>query len=221
MISKHSVGVALVVLAVGCGGGGTAAGGGGGGTAAAGGGTSAAGGGTAATGGGTSGTGGGSADAGAPIVTQAIGAAGGMITVTASDSAALAGTTLVFPAGALSADVVITLTPSTTVIATGGAKAAGPVVDFEPSGTMFSVPITVTLPYTLPTGATTSALVAKIVEADSTVNTATVTNADGGFASFQLSGFSLGGFIIPTSLACNSNPDCPTGQVCVSGHCGG
>src|ERR1022692_3683172 len=72
------------------------------------------------------------------VKTASVGAAGGTITVTASDDATIAGTSITIPPHALSADTTISIGVSAVVVATrapSGSKAAGLVIDFEPSGT--------------------------------------------------------------------------------------
>jgi hypothetical protein len=68
-----------------------------------------------------------------------IGASGGTVS--------LAGTKLEVPAGALASDVQIEIQASTAA-PPYGIPANGPVFKFEPSGTVFAVPVTVTLPLT-------------------------------------------------------------------------
>jgi hypothetical protein len=129
-------------------------------------------------------------------------AQGGTLTVTAADSATLAGTQIVIPPGALVADTVITVGPGAGSIAPAGVQTAGPcahdpngnlacVVVVGPDDTMFNHPATVRLPFTLPSGAQLDQLVVDAKESDGEgyqiVNSALT--IDGGLVSFVVTRF--------------------------------
>ncbi len=144
---------------------------------------------------------------------------GSTIAVTATDSAALAGTSLAIPAGALPADTTITVEPALLSLVTDG-EALSPAVEWGPSGLTFSTPATMTLPLTLSLTDLASDLEVVVEEADGTVKAiSTVTlDATRTLASFKVSGFST--FQVRRRHhACTSNSQCPTAQTCVSGTC--
>jgi hypothetical protein len=144
---------------------------------------------------------------------------GAVISVTATDSAALAGTSLSIPAGALSADTTITVEPGLLPLVTDG-EALSPVVEWGPSGLVFSTPATMTLPLTLSLSDQASDLEVVVEEADGTVKAiATVTlDATRTRASFKVSGFSSYQ-VRRRHAACTTNAQCASTQTCVSGTC--
>ena len=75
-------------------------------------------------------------------------AAGGELSVTATDYAPFAGVKVQIPAGALAQDTKITVDVAAASIMDGDATSAGPAVDLGPSGTTFSKPVTVRVPVT-------------------------------------------------------------------------
>jgi hypothetical protein len=79
-------------------------------------------------------------------------AQGGTLTVTSGDSAQLAGTVVDIPAHALKTDTTITIGIGPADITPANATPVGPVVDLGPSGTSFTAPVRVTLPYTTTSG---------------------------------------------------------------------
>src|SRR5688572_24351018 len=82
-----------------------------------------------------------------PIKAVAVTAAeGGTITVSSAESAQLAGTALVIPAGALAKDTVITLRVGAAPIVSRG-QPIGPVAVWGPPGTVFAHEGRMTLPY--------------------------------------------------------------------------
>jgi hypothetical protein len=83
----------------------------------------------------------GSSDATQPAVTQTVGAAGGTVQTP--------GAVLTIPAGALSSNVVISVTPDAASVPPEF-TAFSPVYRFEPSGTTFLTPVTITLTLTTP-----------------------------------------------------------------------
>ena len=169
-------------------------------------------------------------------------AQGATITVSKSDDPLLAGTVLVIPAGALAADTTITITEGLPVTLAGSTPtAAGPVAQFGPSGTVFAKPVSITLPFTLGAGQTSSMLGVVGVEADDQTNlvfgnadltitaaTSTLSFAASGFTRF---GAILGAPVCPASLRCCDGqcspndvcpdfcPTCPAGQSMCNGQC--
>lgn len=89
---------------------------------------------------------------------------GGIITVSASESAELAGTSLDVPAGALAADTRITLERSDDIVARE--DVAGPAATWGPAGTRFTKAARMTLPLTQSAAATE--LTVQLREADGT-----------------------------------------------------
>src|SRR5581483_7610645 len=93
------------------------------------------------------------------VVDQNVGTSGDTLTVSSSASPDLAGTKLEIPAGALSADTRITLELGTTDLVGGNTKKGGAVAIWKPSGTKFTKPVTMTLPYVLQAGESPDRLV--------------------------------------------------------------
>jgi hypothetical protein len=105
---------------------------------------------------------------------------GGTITVTAADSAVLAGTQVVIPPNALAADTRITIgfgggvskewsnQPVSGLLAPTGGQQAGPIVYFGPDRISFATPVTVTLPFTASSSASQSRLVVDALESGGT-----------------------------------------------------
>ncbi|MHC4910896.1 MAG: hypothetical protein ACYTF9_14405, partial [Planctomycetota bacterium] len=91
-----------------------------------------------------------SSDDPAPIpgASEDVGAAGGTVAVTTGP---LAGAKVVVPAGALADTVAISINAGSDV-PSGVTVSAGPAVKLGPDGTMFTTPVTVTIPFTGPAG---------------------------------------------------------------------
>jgi hypothetical protein len=119
-------------------------------------------------------------------------ASGGTLSVTATESAALAGTSLAIPAGALAADTRITLELGMDDLV-AREDVAGPVAIWGPAGTRFSKKARMTLPLSI--SAAAGELTVQVREADGRefeLPTSAVQVADGrisfdvdGFTSFQ------------------------------------
>jgi Cys-rich repeat protein len=157
------------------------------------------------------------------VVSQHVAASqGALISVARSGAPALDGTVLDVPAGALKADTTLTLELGPEPITATAAQAAGPVAVWGPSGTVFSVPAELTLPYTLTGTQSASRLYVQVQEQDGTRSivahdkltvdpaTKTIRFAVAGFTSFQPG-------VAPAE--CQTNADCVTGEVCVAGQC--
>ena len=171
----------------------------------------------AACGGGTAS----STGAGKYVATAVIGPAGGTLPFTAAEGSSLAGTSIVIPPNALSASTTISIGISTESVTPKGGKAAGPVVDFEPSGTVFALPVTVTIPVTV-SNASAGSLFIEAVEADGSAHQITVDSIASGLATFKTSGFTnFGAFTGASAGTCASDSDCASGTSCVSGECVG
>jgi hypothetical protein len=76
-----------------------------------------------------------------------VGAAGGTLTVTATDHPDLAGTSIVIPAGALADDTLIGIGLSDATLTLDDARPQGPALYFAPIGLALSAPATVTVPF--------------------------------------------------------------------------
>ncbi|HUB05983.1 MAG TPA: hypothetical protein VMB50_03235 [Myxococcales bacterium] len=153
---------------------------------------------------------------------------GGSLSVTASEDAKLAGTEIQIPPTALAQDTTVTITEGVDIssqLPSGDSLASAAVAEFGPSGTAFSLPVTVTLPYS---AGTTSDLEVVAVEDDGT--TLVVSNADltldtqNNLAKFTVAGFTrfavVHGVHTPcpandTLCGCNGGGKCvPPGTVC-------
>ncbi len=164
---------------------------------------------------------GGSSVASKYVATAVIGPTGGTIPVTAADDSVLAGTSITIPAGALTTDTTISIGLSEQDVAPKGTTAAGPVVDFEPSGTVFAKPVTMTIPVTA-----SHSLYIEAVEADGSTSVIAVKSVSDGIATFQVKGFTsfgawTGTSTVDASVTCASNADCASGETCTDGVCGG
>jgi hypothetical protein len=78
---------------------------------------------------------------------QVTAAAGATMEITAAEHAELAGTKLVIPAGALQSDTKITIGIDPDALTDEDSEVSGPVVVFGPSGTTFSAPAELSIPY--------------------------------------------------------------------------
>jgi hypothetical protein len=111
---------------------------------------------------------------GAVNITKTVGMEGG--TVSHSD-----GSGVTIPAGALTANSMITLA-TVNVTAPAGTVLVGPAYDFGPAGTVFSQPVTITLPFTaskLPAGRTSADILIYTAPLGSTQYTALATTVAG------------------------------------------
>jgi hypothetical protein len=143
-------------------------------------------------------------------------AAGGTVSVTAPECAALAGTSVVIPPGALAQDTVVTIGMGPDAIASAWATGIGPVADFGPSGTRFTSPVTVTLPFDASGILDTDLLFVQEVEANGT--TGRIDRPDlqilpsGKSLSFQITAFTQ--FEVALDPSCGN---CPAGSSCAPG----
>ncbi|MFZ5441399.1 MAG: hypothetical protein ACOZQL_15430 [Myxococcota bacterium] len=143
---------------------------------------------------------------------------GAVVTVTADESPALAGTRLEIPAGALSADTLVTIELGMDSIL-GAELSAGPAVIFGPPELSLNADATLVLPVSdLGTtddvgivGQTASGLSYEVDVSQVAVN-ATRTQA-----TFHLRQF--GTFQARRRQACSSTNQCASGLVCVNGRC--
>jgi stigma-specific protein Stig1 len=158
------------------------------------------------------------------VKTASVGPAGATISISASDDSAIAGTSITIPPNALAEATNISIGVSIIKVANyaPGSTGLGQAIDFEPSGTVFSVPVSLTIPINIPAGVPSSRVFVEAVEADGTARQIHGTYANG-LATVQVSGFtSFGGIQLPSAIAsCNSNADCPAGEVCVNAVCSG
>jgi sugar lactone lactonase YvrE len=116
---------------------------------------------------------------------------GGSIAITSADDAQLGGASIDVAPNALAEDTVICVSTGAASVTPGGGEAAGPVVRFEPDGTRFLVPVTITLRYALPSGYTTSDLNVAAVEStgEQTTYSGAQLNIGASTVSFSISGF--------------------------------
>jgi hypothetical protein len=132
---------------------------------------------------------------GETLMTRAIGSAGGTVTV-ADATSDLDGATVVVPAGALTASLPITIASAAVPpLGDDSKQAAGPAVDLEPSGTVFSQSVTVTLPFDfslLPADAVPADIQVLVREKDGSSATFPVSSVDevNGTVTVQTNGFS-------------------------------
>ncbi|CAN5529454.1 hypothetical protein BH09GEM1_BH09GEM1_00480 [soil metagenome] len=150
-----------------------------------------------------------SSESTSPSAPSGIGAAGG--TAASSNNAA----TVVIPAGALAGNTAVTVAPATSVPANAG-LVAGSAFNFGPTGTTFTVPVTITIKYdptTLPANVPESSLRLYTAEGSdwtmisgSTVNATahTVTGATTHFSTFAPLG------VVPVSTVSVTPASAPT-----------
>jgi hypothetical protein len=148
------------------------------------------------------------------VASAVIGPEGGTIPVTQADDATLAGTSIIIPKGALSASTTISIGLSVVAVTQKGQTEKGPVVDFEPSGTKFLLPVTITIPTT---ATSASGVFVEAVEGDSSTLEIAVASVAGGLATFKATGFTEFGVV--TGGSCSTDADCASGTVCVDGTC--
>lgn len=156
------------------------------------------------------------------IKSEAVDAArGAVIKVATTDSQDLAGTTLDIPANALGRNQVITIEPALQTLVTD-ADAVSPTVIWGPSGLVFDVPATMSLPVKLAQGDDETNLEVVVEESDGTVFAIPSLSVDSARASvtFKVTGFSSYQ-VRRRASRCNVNSDCPSGSQCVSGSCRG
>ncbi len=158
-----------------------------------------------------------------------------VITVTATESAALTGTVLALEKNALMYDTTLTLELGPSMVSAD--NNAGPVAVWGPSGLLFHAPVTMTLPFTLPAGKKVTELNILQRESDGTIKRipssaltidsthSRVTFAVTGFSSFQANTapFSeLDGGQVDIDAGtntCTVNADCAFAYYCAHGHC--
>jgi len=157
------------------------------------------------------------------VKTGTFGPNGGTLTVTASDDAALQGTQIVIPPGALSAQMTIQIGVTNQAVVSSGAL--GPIIDFEPSGTAFTLPAIVTIPVSLG-GLDPSRVGVMAVEPNGSSHDITaVTVTSGGassLATFQVSGFTHYGCHVESETDAGCTRACGDDATCGSSDgCGG
>jgi Cys-rich repeat protein len=148
---------------------------------------------------------------------------GQAITVSASQAPALAGAELDIPAGALEQDTIITLELGLNDVVLSPNSPAGPVAIWGPSGTRFSKPALMRLPFQLQSGQSAQNLFIDGWEEDGT-------HFDVGHSglgidlqtqrvAFNVSGFTTFQPGTASGTSCRSDSDCGAGEVCVNGVC--
>jgi Cys-rich repeat protein len=155
------------------------------------------------------------------VKTATVGASGGTVTVAASDELSIAGTSITIPPKALAGDVTISIGISTESVTRAGATSVGPFIDFEPIGTKFAVPVTVTVPATLPSGVSASSVFVDALDASHNQSQLTALYA-GGLAAIQVTTLAeFAAYAASAGVSCISDTDCAPGGVCTSGTCTG
>lgn len=146
-------------------------------------------------------------------------AEGAVLHVSEAEEPALAGTELSIPPNALAKDTVITLELGTEDLA---ANPAGPVAVWGPSGTAFSTPGEMTLPFKLPAGAQPHQLAVAVRESSGAQhlipNDQLAVNAQTRRVRFPVHHFTSFQPVV-NLVQCLSNADCGSAQVCVNGAC--
>jgi hypothetical protein len=122
--------------------------------------------------------------------TGVIGPEGGTLTVSAAEDPSIAGTSITILPGALSAPVTIKIGATNKTVVSSGAL--GNAIDFEPSGTQFAKPATMTIPIAL-SGVSPSHVAVMAIEADGKSRTITSVSVADGLATFSASGFTFFG----------------------------
>jgi hypothetical protein len=115
---------------------------------------------------------------------------GGTLTVTAADSATLAGAQIFVPAGALSTDTRIGIGYGSSSPA--GTQAAGLSAELGPDGLHFNLPVKVTLPFALPTGTDIAQLEVFALESNGQsylIGHDALLQTSGSMVTFQVNGF--------------------------------
>ena len=155
------------------------------------------------------------------VKTATVGASGGTVSVAASDNLTIAGTSITIPPNALASDVTISIGISAESITRTGATSVGPFIDFEPIGTKFAVPVTVTVPATLPSGVSASNVFVDAVDANHNQSQLSAQYA-GGLAATQVTALAeFAAYAATPDASCTSDADCAPGGVCTSGACTG
>jgi Cys-rich repeat protein len=150
---------------------------------------------------------------------------GATITLSASDEPALAGTVLTIPPNALAQNTVITVDLGEADVVSGvNQKAAGPVAIWGPPGTVFSKPVTMTLPFTLSSGASSTQLFVDVWEENGQHTNIShwqlsKIESKAGLVSFTVNGFTTFQPGTQSGTSCRSDSDCQSGQVCINGAC--
>jgi Cys-rich repeat protein len=155
------------------------------------------------------------------VKTATVGAGGGTVSVAASEDPTIAGTSITIPPKALAGDVAISIGVSTETVTRSGATGIGPFIDFEPSGTKFAVPVTITVPATLPSGVSASSVFVEAVDANHNDSQLAAQYA-GGLATTQATSLAeFAAYAASPDVSCTSDADCAPGGVCTSGTCTG
>jgi len=142
---------------------------------------------------------------------------GALIQVNANENAALAGTSLAIPAGALSRDTTVTVDLFNGSILAND-LAAGPTVEWGPSGTTFAVPAEMLLPYTADAQ---DEIFVQVEEANGErfelAPSAVSVDVSRKLVRFRINGFTK--FQAGARRQCASDTACASGKACRAGRC--
>ncbi len=144
---------------------------------------------------------------------------GGTITVTAADSASLAGAVLSLPPQALATATLIGAAPG-AVLASGDLAAASASIEWDPADAGLLLPASFTLPAQLPQGRDPDDfLVLAEGPAGLEVLSGPQLQFDPGSGSLRFSATHLGTFQAAVGKACHDRDDCAAGEECDDGEC--
>jgi hypothetical protein len=155
------------------------------------------------------------------VKTATVDASGGTVTVAATDDLAIAGTSITIPPHALASATTISIGIAAGASPRAGATAIGPLIDFEPSGTTFAIPVTITVPATLPSGVSATRVFVEEVDANQAAHQVMALYSSG-LSSIQVTNLAeFGAYTTDAAVTCTTDTDCAPGGVCTAGTCTG
>ena len=151
------------------------------------------------------------------VKTETVGAKGGLVQVTTQDEPQIAGTELAIAAGSLGKETVITVDLVTTALLSAD-LVAGPTVEWGPSGTLFSSPAEMQLPYVADAQ---DEIFVQVEEANGQrfqIDASAVSvDVNRKLVRFRVNGFTR--FQVGARRQCSATNACATGKTCRSGRC--